>query len=691
MKKPIVWSVAFATAVILSACPRPRPQVVVKNGKVYRPKTSEEYELYKRAKEARARGDLKGEEKAWRRLVRFYPKSEFLKEAQRRLGWFAYRRGEWRRAVRLLADNLPSPPKSREDYRLWMAYSISQLKLGSSSEALNSLNEIFPKLPREDRRKIIPFLIQKARQEGDVLTEVRWLSESYALTPGEQRKSIKARIDRLLPKLSYRQLESLYLHRREPLDYPYTRVGFRLAQYLCHFREYQKCGEILAQLAQDLPREAPLREKVRDIREKLSAIRRVNPRVIGVIYPETGRGRPVGKWVRNAIELAAREHPKIRVVWLDSATDPRRAASAVEELVFKHKAVAIVGPVLSKTSRSAALRAQQLGIPLLSISIREDLTSIGSYIFRNNMTLSRMGRAMAYLAVKHLGHRRLAVFYPKRTSGIIQASAFWKEAERLGAKIVGAESYPPNAKNFTDPAKRLVGKKFLQYRPLWSQLYRPIREEKSPLRRRRLLEKLLKQFPPVIDFDALFIPAENVVQVATIASSLAQQDVEVKLHYSYWEKQLQELYQRRNRLLHFVQLLGTNVWLNQKIFALEPRNVVGSIFCVRYFPDSKSKIVQLFISKYRRAYPQQTRNRPPVQISAYAYDTFKLAAHLAERKGVDSREEFVRRLLQVKNFPSVTGPLTVHPSGEIIAPIRYILAHRKQEFRLFHKTKRPFF
>jgi ABC-type branched-subunit amino acid transport system substrate-binding protein len=313
---------------------------------------------------------------------------------------------------------------------------------------------------------------------------------------------------------------------------------------------------------------------------------------------------------------------------------------------------------------------------------------MGAYIFRNNLTLSQVGRAMARYAFEQLGLRKYAVLYPQRASGQIQAAAFWQEIERLGGQIVGAEAYSPSTTDFTDEAKKLVGRFHLIHRPLWSQLYRQISHVSSALERNRLYKKLVNQFLPVTDFDALFIPVEIYNQVAMITSAIAQQDVEVKLHYRYWERQREELYQRRNRPIKFIQLLGTNVWYNEQLFKLEPRNVIGSIFCLRYFPQSNRKIVKQFVNMYKKSYPEQTQGQDPIHVSAYTYDSMQMLLHIVHDKNPPkTREEFRFRLLQIKNFAGVTGDMSVQPDGEILAPIKYLIADRKQFFRLHYVSK----
>ncbi|TNE44790.1 MAG: hypothetical protein EP343_29460 [Deltaproteobacteria bacterium] len=687
----LTMGIALLACLLMGAsCQTQAPPVKI-NGRTYKPKANE-FTWVQKARNAQKLNDLDQEKQAWEGLLQRYPKTAFLAEAQRRLGWIAYRREQWPNAIRLLEAGKPQTMASgaKRTELLW-AYGVSLFKAGRHEESLVTMEGLYKSLKPSQQATARTMMLAAAKKTGNKAAELRWLATQLPTLPASEQAAFRERIKKTVNgQMSLEQLRKLYLQRGDDtLKFPYDLMALRLARVYCHVQDWSNCKRLVGKLLQEIPPTHEMFQNVRSLNKRvMSHSRGVKSNVIGVIYPKTGRGASIGRWVRNAIELARRKYPKVRVVELDSKSRPDASAKAVDTLFYKHRALAIFGPVFSANAMAAAHRAQQLGIPLMTIALREGVADIGPFVFRNNLTSSRMGRAMARFAVEKQGHRRFAVMFPNRASGQIQAAAFWKEVVRLGGKVVGAESYAPGISDFTSAAKRLVGRYHLTQRPNWYKLYRQIRHVKNAVQKNRLYKKLVKQFLPVTDFDAIFLPAEHYLQVAMLASSLAQQDVEVKLHYRFWEKQRQELYKKRNKPLKFIQLLGTNVWKNKRIFTLEPRNVIGSIFCVRYNPKSRKQIVRSFVRSYKRAFPGQTRDRDPIHVSAYAYDTMNLLLHIAAQESApSSRDGYRKALLKVREFPGVTGAMSVQASGEVLAPIKYLMAHRKQYFKLEYTSK----
>ncbi len=659
--------------------------------KFYKPE-SREASLYKAALAAQEKQDIAKEKELWKRLIEEYPQSALVPKAQYRLGLLSYQQGQWKQAIHHLKKALPQITQNPERKEGLKAYAISLYRAERWQEALHGLEEIYPNLSPAEQKAFRTMLLTSARRAHQPLAVIKWQAMTLPdLAPTERqqaRQKIIRAIDENIPLAQLRTLYEQKTNNSHP--FPYDYIALRLAKSYFHQQHYAHCQKILRRLLGDLPTQHPLQSQARQLLAQLHSLAdQPIPNAIGVIYPQTGPYRGVAPWIRNALTMAV-EGTNIRLIYADSASDPATAAKMVEKLVKQDKVIAIFGPIAKKTSLAAAYKAQELGVPLFSITYREDLTKIGPFIFRNNLTLSRMGRAMARYALKIQGLKRFAVFYPNSPYGRIQTKAFWQEIERLGGEIVGAESYPPYSPDLTKPAEALVGRRYLRERASWRKLYRQLKGLRG-YQYRRLYKKLVKQFPPVIDFDAIFIP-ETWKRAAMIAPTLAQQDIEVKLHYPYWEKQVIELYRKRNKPLRFVQLLGTNGWNNENIFALEPRHVVGTIFCVRYFTNSKKKVVQNFIREYQRRYPEQTRRGntsiPPIHISAYTYDTMRILIQIASQKDAPkTRNDFRKALLKIKYFPGVTGRISIQKSGEALAYIRFIYAHRKQEFRLKYLAK----
>lgn len=655
-----------------------------------------EYQLIQQARAAKKSQDANAERKAWEELLARFAGTEFRSEAELRLGILDHKAGKHQMAVQRLSQVLSKSalvPKERSQGLL--AYGGALMKLGRHGDALKALSHAYDSLDASQKKQILPAMIESARKTNDLQADIRWSAEQMPYLDQAGQARTRARLLGLVDgRLSLQALRVLFERGGDSVSFPFDYIGYRLARAYCHSQQRAACQSTLKVLIAKMQPTHTLYTDLQRMLQRSSALAKsVNPLKIGVIYPQSGRGKIIGKWVWSAIQLAMRNYPDqpIRLVPMDSKSMPEYAVKAVETLVRKHNVSAIMGPILSRGAVAAAYKAQQLGVPIMTISVRETLPLIGSYIFRNNLTRSQMGRALANFSFKRLGHTRYAVFYPNSPFGRIQVEAFWKEIERLGGKIVSAEPYAPTTVNFSDMAKLLVGRYHLSYRPEWHKRWRQVRV-KSYLQRRRLYKQLKKELPPVLDFDAIFVP-ETFGQLRKIVSALVQQDMEFKRHYPFWEKQTSERYKKRNVPLKFIQLLGSNTWYDHRILGLpqvDLQQYVGSLFCVRYFARSKRQVVRKFVRDFTSSYSgmfPMLRNQPPIHIAAYSFDSMQMLLHIATTKKPKTRQAFRDALLGLRGFPGVTGPLSVASDGNVLGPIRFLLIHRQGEFRLFHELK----
>ncbi len=659
------------------------------NGRTYKPENEGEKKWVEQAMAAKESQDKSTEEKAWGGLLKEYPNSQAVPTAQYRLGHLAYEQGRYADAAGLLesalkGNSLTGPKRAKTR----LLHGQALLKIGQAKAAIEAFEDAYQQLSEEEQKPVAAMILRAAKESGDQRALIQWQARLLPTMDASQQTEAKAALLQAIDgRLSSAELQVLYAKRGETLTFPFDYIAMRLALLSFHQQDFKACDEILDALSGSINQEHSLYKRVQSLRAQRREVLRVQPNVLGVLYPKTGYGAGLGKLVRNAIELATSGlEGKVQVVFEDTGSQASTAVRALERLVKEHRVVAIFGPVLSDVSLPVAHRAQELGVPLFSISLVETLPDIGSYIFRNNLTRSQMGTAIARYAVKKLSISRFTAFYPDGESGRIQVGAFWREVERLGAKMVGVESYPADVKNFVDPAQRLVGRMHLGLRPLWYKFSGQLRQAPSGFLRKRLYRNLVKQFPPVVDFDAIFIP-DSIEYVSMIAPTLAQQDIEVKLHYPYWEKQVEERYKALNKPLKFVQLLGTNGWNNEDIFTREPRHVVGGIFTVRYCPwaAKRGSLVQNFVDNYRNKFPGEfdpKNPKPPSYVSAYAYDTIQILLHVVEKFAPKTREAFRDQLLKIKDFAGVTGPMTIQSNGETIAPIQFLVAHRDKKFKI---------
>ncbi len=100
--------------------------------------------------------------------------------------------------------------------------------------------------------------------------------------------------------------------------------------------------------------------------------------------------------------------------------------------------------------RAAAERRRQRDLVLLS-PLATAVGGLGPNVYSlwfSTEDLERAARALARFGVTEMGARRIAAVFPADSNGFRQYTAFALEAQRLGAEIIGAETYPPDATTF---------------------------------------------------------------------------------------------------------------------------------------------------------------------------------------------------------------------------------------------------
>lgn len=347
---------------------------------------------------------------------------------------------------------------------------------------------------------------------------------------------------------------------------------------------------------------------------------------IGVILPLTGKFASYGRKALDGILLAAGSFSsspdeEFQIFVEDSGSNPAVAQQAVDVLFYQHKVIAIIGPMSWKESVAVAERAQQLGVLNLSLSGREGLSERGAYLFQNALTPKVQVESLVGHAVKERGWKRFAILAPSDSFGRDMVNEFWELAERFGANIVSYHTYPPEEKDFQAHIKELTGLADPKHRKLEvTKLEEYLKEQKAKTGK----EPKSARLPPIVDFDAIFIP-DGPKNVGQIAASLAYFDVTG------------------------VPLLGTAEWNSEQLYKRGGRHVEGAIFPGGLSVTTRNPRQREFIRGYGEAF-----GAAPDLLGSQSFEAMALVA-AAIRKSSSDRNDLVAELAQLKEFDSPLG------------------------------------
>jgi ABC-type branched-subunit amino acid transport system substrate-binding protein len=384
--------------------------------------------------------------------------------------------------------------------------------------------------------------------------------------------------------------------------------------------------------------------------------------LLGVAVPLSGRYKSWGEAILEGVAIAI-EGTGQRLVARDTRGEPDGAAEAIAALAAEG-AIAVVGGVTNAEGARAAAAAQELRIPLVSLSRVEAVTDAGPFVFRNMLTAQAQARALAELAMGRRGMRRFALMWPANAYGQELAHAFWSEVEARGGEIRGAEPYEPDRTTFGPLVKSMTGKLHLDERPDYVAAAKEITDkEKDPYRRRRALEKLRDSLPPITDFDAVFVPdfARN---VALVAPALAVEDV---VTATCDPRELERVRKTTGREdLKPVQLLGSNGWDDPSLVEKAGRYVQCSVFVDGFFPGSDRPETRRFVDAFHARY-----GRPPAILEASAHDAAAALRQVIAASPA-SRDAVRAGLSGLRSFAGATGTFSFDERREVVKPLFFL-------------------
>ncbi len=605
-------------------------------------------------------------------FLRAHRKSPLAEEAAYTRAQIALDSGDRARAVFWLGWLVRNHPSGARSDVARLKLARLQLQAGDAEMARQVLRDVrIRQLSPEDKR-----LAYRLRAEAseDRAQRVQWLAaaRTAAVAAGVSDEAVElmdAEIVVAVDDLSLTELRRAW----ELLDGrpPAGRVALRLAQASMELGEYEDAGHDLRvagsltldeadrQLLEELSLRMELYEQGRGVDQLLPTFAEVAAQpepsragatgTLGVVLPLTGSYASYGEASLRGVLLAANifgaeNDIKIRVVVRNSAGDPLVAAAAVRDLAQHEDVVAIIGPLVSSSSEAAARVAEEEGVPLLTLTTRESIPLDRPHVFRLRTTPEDELRYLVDHAFQNLGARRFAVLYPEDSYGRGMRDHFWHMVDERGGWMVAAAAYDPDSTDFGDPIREMIGYSLLtprEHRALaeredFVRRGRRLRPSENAALAREIAEDMIGpegvKLPPVIDFDALFIP-DDYEQLKGLLPQLAFNE------------------------LTGVQLLGAGNWNNPELIDIAQEHVSGAVISVLFDANSRFPFVADFVSAYRTSFDLE-----PDAFSAQAYDAANIVLVQLAR-GFESREAVREGILRTQAYPGASGITSLRPDG----------------------------
>ncbi len=538
------------------------------------------------------------------------------------------------------------------------------LALKRFQDAEQSLKSLYNSAPPEERNQTARELAQAAEGAGDAVEAVRDWCEVFKVDAAARSEAATA-----LARVVEVELSANDAARLAPelsSDCPAQEsMAYKRALVLAHIGDPQAEGALADALARYPNATAAPGARTALDRLRAHAAQVIKPGLVGLLIPQSPESvAAYGKAAIDGLKLALGEGAQLVV--RDSKGDPAEAARAVADLASQGVQV-IIGPILSTEAQAAAVKAQELGVPLVALTRAEGITRVGSFIFRNMLTDSAQAAALAHYAIDLKGYKRFAVLYPEVDYGKQMMSLFWDAVEQKGGRFRGAESYPFDTTTFKNHAERLVGRADLELRRDWREgVYAINAKHLSQIQKKRALRELRERLPPVVDFDAIFV-ADSARNVALLAPQLAVENVVTD---ACNESEISRITRTTGVRPRTVALLGWTAW-NDPDFDLTDKTKGGhyvecSVFVDGFFAASARPDTVAFVSAFQKAY-----NRVPGLMEAEAYDAGLLVQQALAAKPA-TRDAFREAFGALKGVKAATGESTVAADREVEKPLFFV-------------------
>ncbi len=179
---------------------------------------------------------------------------------------------------------------------------------------------------------------------------------------------------------------------------------------------------------------------------------------IPVASPFTGPLASLGEGIRNGAFLKADEINAgggingrlVEIILGDELCDPQEAAAVATRFANDPQVVIVVGHLCSSATLAALPIYKEAGLPAITpASTNPQIAKSSPYYFRNVYKDDFQGEFLARYAKKVKNFKKVAIFYEVNDYALGLKNAFIKKAEKLGLRIIGAESYMAETVDFT--------------------------------------------------------------------------------------------------------------------------------------------------------------------------------------------------------------------------------------------------
>jgi ABC-type branched-subunit amino acid transport system substrate-binding protein len=506
-------------------------------------------------------------------------------------------------------------------------------RMGEAQRALEAFQELIRDYPRsayvDDARYGLAVVYVRQGAAREALLELMTLLSTGGSKP------LLAKAEKLAADVTdacFSPAELRDFIREVPEEKAQAFIVLRIGRQEIRNRQFQSAREILDAFLREHPRNA-YAQQMETLRSRAESLGKGTVK-LGVILPLSGNLADQGKAVLAGIRYAvARQNAKSQLqaelLVKDSEGNMIRAIQAAQEVSSGEDVSAVIGDLESHVTEVVAAVTQENDIPLIAPTAMEDgLVKIGANVFQLNGTLADRAATLAEYAVKGLGLRRFAMFYPADAYGREMRKAFVETVNRLGGEILVEKWFFEGTEDF-NPAFNAMRE---------AGLRQMISDSIAAANPGKNLD-LSKQF---IDRKAASLLDEREIAITSIDAILALPGRD-KL------ETIVSMLQYHNIR---TQILGNASWDDPAFLTRRADVLDGAVYYSDFYMDPLNPETAAFIKGYTAS-----AGKPPDRMEATGYDAASVVLDAMGGQSL-SRQDLRDRLAEVQHYAGVRGAVS---------------------------------
>jgi ABC-type branched-subunit amino acid transport system substrate-binding protein len=603
---------------LLTGCPSPPPAPDLSASfSTVTPREAED--LYNQAETAYRAGKIPNAISLWERIVQKFPSTAVAAQSLNRIGEIYLAQGQNEHAAQYFDYLIYA-------YPAWTGLPSAKLnrlrvmaQTGKKKQVMKEAVGLWESSADQPavRFGLAELMIEIYGSENDIETAFDWSSSGFSVADTvEKKKELTGQTKQFLDNADEGTLKKLY--KRNPSDFMKVFLDFRSAEIEIQKGHGDQGREQLKALVAQNPGHplaGDLQAAIRGTKVAEAGAIPFNPEKIGVMVPLNGPNAKYGEMVVRGLNMAvsdwgeAHSNEKVTLVIKDAGSESESVVRSFKELSGKEGVLAIVGPLGAQANKEVAPLANRDGIPLLSLTQKEDEAQDSSFVLHMFIDSRDLVRTLVHYCREKLKYERFACLFPDDRYGQKLSKIFAETVQEQGGNMIASASYKEKSTDFTESLQKLM----------------TIAKKNVPVS--------VAQGTP---FEALFIP-DQVSVVSLIAPQLPYNNVVG------------------------ATLLGTNLWSEAPLVQAGGVYVDQALFATGFFPESQNPKVSAFREKFASLY-----NSTPSYLEAQAYDALTMLLQARESsRGATDRNSLFQSLIEAKHFNGVTGTYSVNQKGDL--------------------------